>query len=103
MSNASLVKLKQNVGSPMIRNSECDRTAFCIANAVSKISFAYFLYPSRPKLTIAAHVAASSPPLREPSMPGEAYFPPDQSVMKKYCPSRSDLCRNANTEVPLKP
>ena len=30
--------------------------------------------------TIAAQVAARRPPEREPSMPGEQYFPPDQSV-----------------------
>ena len=54
-------------------------------------------------LTIAAHVAASSPPEREPSMPGDAYLPPDQSVMKKYWLLRSALSRNASTDVPLNP
>jgi hypothetical protein len=32
--------------------------------------------PSRPSCTIAAQVAASRPPEREPSMPGEQYLPP---------------------------
>src|SRR6476661_933478 len=54
-------------------------------------------------LTIAAHVAASSPPEREPSMPGDAYLPPDQSVMKKYWLLRSAMSRNASTDDPLNP
>src|SRR5881398_339702 len=104
MSNASLVKLKQKVGfAPTMRSSGCERTVSCRLKAVSKIACAYFRYPSRPKLTMAAHVAASSPPEREPSIPGDAYLPPDQSVMKKYWLLRIALSRNANTDVPLKP
>src|SRR6516162_1354969 len=103
MSNSSLVKLKQNVGEPRMRSSGCDRTASCIANAVSKIAFAYFMYPSRPMLTSEAHVDASIPPERDPSMPGDAYLPPVQSVMKKYWLLRSALSRKASTDVPLKP
>jgi hypothetical protein len=38
MSNTSDVKLKQNVGDPMSRNSGCDRTASFMASAASKIS-----------------------------------------------------------------
>ena len=37
----SLVNEKQNVGEPMSRSSACDFTSACIANAVSKIAFAY--------------------------------------------------------------
>ena len=36
-------------------------------------------------------------------MPGDAYFPPVQSVMKKYWLLRSALSRNASTDEPLKP
>ena len=57
----------------------------------------------RPMLTIAAHVAASRPPEREPSMPGDAYLPPVQSVMKKYWLLRSAMSRNASTDEPLNP
>ena len=31
-----------------------------------------------------AQVAASRPLDRDPSIPGDAYLPPDHSVMKKY-------------------
>src|ERR1035437_2367101 len=103
MSKASEVKLKQNVGVPMIRSSPCARTESCIADAVSKIWRAYRRYPSRPSATIPAHVAASRPPERDPSIPGEQYFPPLQSVRKKYWPSRKDRSRNVSTDVPLKP
>ncbi len=34
-------------------------------------------------------------------MPGDAYLPPDQSVMKKYCPLRSSLSRNISSDVPF--
>ena len=40
MSNSSEVKLKQNVGEPMMRSSGCERTASCIAAAVEKIASA---------------------------------------------------------------
>src|SRR4051794_15331574 len=103
MANSSLVKLKQNVGVPSRYNSGWLFTASCIANDVSKMAFAYFRYPSRPMLTIAAQVAASMPPDRDPSMPGDAYLPPVQSVMKKYWLLRSALLRNASTDVPLNP
>ena len=46
-------------------------------------------------------MAASSPPEREPSMPGEQYFPPDHSVLKKYWALRRDLSRNDSTDVPF--
>ena len=42
------------------------------------------------------------PPERDPSMPGEQYLPPLQSVRKKYCELRSALSRNVSTEEPLK-
>ena len=48
MSNSSEVKLKQNVGEPMIRSSGWLRTAAFIASAVSKIARAWRRYPSRP-------------------------------------------------------
>ena len=54
-------------------------------------------------LTSDAHVEASIPPERDPSMPGDAYLPPVQSVMKKYWLLRSGLSRNASTDVPLSP
>ena len=38
---------------------------------------------------------------RDPSMPGEQYLPPVQSVRKKYCELRNALSRNASTDVPL--
>ena len=50
---------------------------------------------------MAAHVAASSPPEREPSMPGDMYLPPVQPVRKKYWPLRSALSRNRSVELPL--
>ena len=34
-------------------------------------------------------------------MPGDAYLPPDQSVMKKYWPLRSALSRNIRIDVPF--
>ena len=34
-------------------------------------------------------------------MPGEQYFPPVQSVMKKYWPLRSALSRNSRIDVPF--
>src|SRR5215204_3457747 len=101
MSNTSDVNEKQNDGLPMIRSSEWARTASCIAYAVSKIRSAYLRYPSRPSDTSDAHVAAKRPLEREPSIPGDAYLPPDQSVMKKYWPLRSALSRNIRIEVPL--
>ena len=54
-------------------------------------------------LTSDAHVDARMPPEREPSMPGDAYFPPVQSVMKKYWLLRSGLSRNASTDAPFNP
>ena len=51
---------------------------------------------------MAAQVAASRPPDREPSMPGEQYLPPVQSVRKKYWALRHDLSRNNTVDVPLK-
>ena len=36
-------------------------------------------------------MAARSPPERDPSIPGEQYFPPDHEVLKKYCALRSSL------------
>src|SRR3954452_122955 len=101
MSKSSDVKLKTKLGSPMMRSSGCERTAAFIVSAVAKISFAYLRYPSRPSDTSAAQVAASRPPERDPSMPGEQYLPPVQPVRKKYCPLRSALSRNASTDVPL--
>src|ERR1700690_2188935 len=101
MSKSSLVKLKQNVGMPRMRSSGCERTASCILKAVSKIARAYFVYPSRPMLTSDAHVEARMPPEREPSMPGDAYLPPLQSVSKKYWLLRRALSRNASTDAPL--
>ena len=35
-------------------------------------------------------------------MPGEQYFPPDQSVWKKYCELRSALSAKHRTLVPLR-
>src|SRR5450432_1969020 len=102
MSNASLVNEKQNVGEPMSRSSECDFTSACIANAVSKIAFAYLRYPSRPSDTIDAQLAASIPLEREPSMPGEQYLPPLHAVWKKYWPSRNARSRNSSSDVPLR-
>ena len=49
----------------------------------------------------AAQVAAISPPDRDPSMPGEQYFPPLQSVRKKYCELRRALSRKSNVELPF--
>ena len=63
---------------------------------------AWLRYPSRPSCTIDAHVAARSPPERDPSMPGEQYFPPLQSVRKKYCELRSAWSRKVSTEVPFR-
>ena len=40
MSNSSEVKLKQNVGVPMMRSSGCERTASCMVAAVAKIASA---------------------------------------------------------------
>ncbi len=51
---------------------------------------------------MAAQVAAISPPEREPSMPGEQYLPPLQSVRKKYWALRRALSRKVRTDVPLK-
>ncbi len=51
---------------------------------------------------MAAQVAAIRPPEREPSMPGEQYLPPLQSVRKKYWALRRALSRKVSTEVPLK-
>ena len=48
-----------------------------------------------------AQVAASRPPERDPSMPGEQYLPPLQSVRKKYWASRRALSRKVRTEVPF--
>ena len=48
-----------------------------------------------------AQVAARRPPERDPSMPGEQYLPPVQSVLKKYWALRSDLSRNDRTDVPF--
>ena len=48
MSNSSEVKLKQNVGEPMMRSSGCVRTASCIFAAVAKIFSAVRRYPSLP-------------------------------------------------------
>ena len=48
-------------------------------------------------------MAASRPPEREPSMPGEKYLPPLQSVMKKYRRLRSAWSRKSSVEVPLNP
>src|SRR6185436_16847703 len=101
MSNTSDVNEKQNDGLPKIRNSGWARTTSCIPYAVSKIRLAYRRYPSRPSDTSDAQVAASRPLEREPSMPGEAYLPPDQSVMKKYWPLRSALSRNMRIDVPF--
>ena len=53
--------------------------------------------------TIDAQVAASSPSEREPSMPGEQYLPPVQSVRKKYCELRSSLSAKASTDEPFSP
>ena len=50
---------------------------------------------------MAAQVAAMRPPDRDPSMPGEQYFPPLQSVRKKYWALRSALSRKVSTDVPL--
>ena len=80
MSYSSDVKEKRKLGVPMRRSDGCARIASCIAYDVSKMALAYLRYPSRPRLTIAAQVAANSPPERDPSIPGEQYFPPDQSV-----------------------
>ena len=46
---------------------------------------------------------ASTPPDREPSMPGEQYLPPVQSVRKKYWLLRSARSRNSRTDVPFRP
>ena len=43
-----------------------------------------------------------SPPERDPSIPGEQYLPPLQSVRKKYWELRSALSRKVSTEVPFK-
>src|SRR5450432_1079655 len=99
MSKSSLVNEKQNVGEPMSRSSECEVTSACIANAVSKIAFAYLRYPSRPSDTIDAQLAASIPLEREPSIPGEQYLPPLQLVWKKYWPLRSSISRNSRSDV----
>ena len=48
-------------------------------------------------------MAARMPPEREPSMPGEQYLPPVQSVRKKYCALRYALSRKLTTDEPLKP
>jgi hypothetical protein len=48
-----------------------------------------------------AQVAARRPPDREPSIPGEQYFPPLQSVRKKYWALRSAFSRKVRTDVPL--
>src|ERR1700731_1091505 len=102
MSNSSLVNEKQKVGEPISRSSACDVTSACIANAVSKIAFAYLRYPSRPSDTIDAQLAASIPLDREPSIPGEQYFPPLQLVWKKYWPSRNATSRNSSSDVPFR-
>ncbi len=52
---------------------------------------------------MAAHVAASSPLERDPSMPGEQYLPPVQPVRKKYWELRYAVSRNAHTDEPLNP
>ena len=54
-------------------------------------------------LTCDAQVDARMPPEREPSMPGDAYFPPVQSVNMKYWLLRNGLSRNARTDAPLSP
>jgi len=41
------------------------------------------------------------PPEREPSMPGEKYFPPDQPVSAKYWLLRIALSRKRQVEVPF--
>ena len=88
----------------MMRSSGCERTASCIANAVSKICRAYSQVARRGRgCTIDAHVAASSPPEREPSMPGDAYLPPRPVGQEEVLALRSALSRNASTDVPLKP
>jgi hypothetical protein len=51
---------------------------------------------------MAAHVAAINPPDRDPSMPGEQYLPPLQSVRKKYWALRMVLSRKVSTDVPLR-
>ena len=50
-----------------------------------------------------AQVAARRPPDREPSIPGEQYLPPVQSVRKKYWLLRRARSRNSTTDVPLRP
>ncbi len=49
-----------------------------------------------------AQVAAMSPPERDPSIPGEQYLPPLQSVWKKYWALRRDLSRKVSTDVPFR-
>src|SRR3954447_8388101 len=102
MSNSSEVKLKQNVGDPRMRRSGCDRTAAFMRSAAEKISRACSRYPARPYPTIAAQVAASSPPEREPGMLGDMYLPPLQPARWKYCALRRLLSRKSSVDVPLK-
>ncbi len=56
-----------------------------------------------PVATMPAQVEASKPLLREPSMPGEQYLPPDHAVWKKYWLLRSARSRKSSSDVPLRP
>src|SRR5487761_2187177 len=102
MSYSSEVKEKRKLGFPRMRSDGWERTAACITADVAKMSAAYRRYPERPRLTMAAQVAASNPPEREPSMPGEQYLPPVQSVWKKYWALRRALSAKHRTLVPLR-
>ena len=103
MSKSSDVNANRKLGSPMRRSSGWLRTASCIAYDVSKMLRAERIYPSRPVATIPAHVAASRPLERDPSIPGEQYLPPVHPVWKKYWPLRSARSLKSSGDVPFSP